>query len=566
MKKAWWKESVVYQIYPRSFCDANGDGIGDLRGIISKLDYLQALGIDVVWLSPVYRSPNDDNGYDISDYRDIMDDFGTLADWDELLAGMHARGIKLVMDLVVNHTSDEHPWFIESRKSLGDPYRDYYIWRPPRDGHEPNNWVSHFSGSAWQYDEATGEYYLHLFSKKQPDLNWENPKVRAEVFDLMCWWLDKGIDGFRMDVINMISKTPGLPDATPVTPDRYQYGGEHFLNGPRLLEFLGEMKQEVLSKYDILTVGETPGANTGHALAMTDEETGALSMVFQFEHMHLDAAPEAGSSRRSIRKWSLLELKQIMTRWQKDLEGRGWNSIYLANHDQPRPVSRFGNDGPYRVESAKMLATLIHMLQGTPYVYQGEEIGMTNVAFESIDDYRDIQTLNLYREMVQEKGMAPEEIMPIVHAKSRDNARTPMQWNAGPNAGFTVGTPWIKVNPNYQEINVEQALADPNSVFYYYQKLIRLRKEHPVIVYGRYDLILDDDEAIYAFTRTGEHERLLVILNFTGDAPVFSLPPGLTFQDKEPLISNYQAEAVEEAQSLDALALRPYEARVYLLR
>jgi oligo-1,6-glucosidase len=562
MKRAWWKESVVYQIYPRSFCDSNGDGVGDLQGIIRKLDYLKELGIDVIWLCPVYRSPNDDNGYDISDYRDIMPEFGTLADWEELLAGMHRRGINLVMDLVVNHTSDEHPWFIESRSSQDSPYRDYYVWRPPKDGREPNNWVSHFSGSAWQYDEATGEYYLHLFSPKQPDLNWENAAVRREVYDLMCFWLDKGIDGFRMDVINMISKTPGLPDATPVTSDRYQYGGEHFLNGPRLLEFLAEMKAEILSKYDILTVGETPGVTTQHALGLTDEQDGALSMVFQFEHMHLDAAPEAGSSRRTIRKWRLTELKQIMSRWQRDLEGRGWNSIYLGNHDQPRPVSRFGDDGPYRVESAKMLATFVHMLQGTPYVYQGEEIGMTNVAFETIDDYRDIQTLNLYREMVDEKGLSPEELMPIVHAKSRDNARTPMQWDAGPNAGFTTGTPWIKVNPNYTEINVEQSLADPNSVFYYYRELIQLRKANPVIVHGAYDLLLDDDEAIYAFTRTLAHDRLLIILNFTGDTPVFSLPGDLKFSGKALLISNYP---VDEAQPLRAMTLRPYEARVYRL-
>jgi len=562
MKRAWWKESVVYQIYPRSFCDSNGDGVGDLQGIIRKLDYLKELGIDVIWLCPVYRSPNDDNGYDISDYRDIMPEFGTLADWEELLAGMHRRGINLVMDLVVNHTSDEHPWFIESRSSQDSPYRDYYVWRPPKDGREPNNWVSHFSGSAWQYDEATGEYYLHLFSPKQPDLNWENAAVRREVYDLMCFWLDKGIDGFRMDVINMISKTPGLPDATPVTSDRYQYGGEHFLNGPRLLEFLAEMKAEVLSKYDILTVGETPGVTTQHALGLTDAQDGALSMVFQFEHMHLDAAPEAGSSRRTIRKWRLTELKQIMSRWQRDLEGRGWNSIYLGNHVQPRPVSRFGDDGPYRVESAKMLATFVHMLQGTPYVYQGEEIGMTNVAFETIDDYRDIQTLNLYREMVDEKGLSPEELMPIVHAKSRDNARTPMQWDAGPNAGFTTGTPWIKVNPNYTEINVEQSLADPNSVFYYYRELIQLRKANPVIVHGAYDLLLDDDEAIYAFTRTLAHDRLLIILNFTGDTPVFSLPGDLKFSGKALLISNYP---VDEAQPLRAMTLRPYEARVYRL-
>jgi oligo-1,6-glucosidase len=389
MRKTWWKESVVYQIYPRSFCDSNGDGIGDLRGIIRKLDYLEELGVNVVWLCPVYKSPNDDNGYDISDYRNIMDEFGTLADWEELLAGLHQRGIKLVMDLVVNHTSDEHPWFLESRKSKDNPYRDYYIWRPPKDGREPNNWASHFGGSAWQYDEATGEYYLHLFSRKQPDLNWENPRVRAEVYEMMEWWLQKGVDGFRMDVINMISKVPGLPDAPVLTPDRYQYGGRNFINGPRLLEYLHEMKRNVLSKYNILTVGETPLVTTRKAIEITHEETGVLNMVFQFEHMRLDADRGAGSSRRSVKPWRLAGLKRVMTRWQKDLEDKGWNSIYLTNHDHPRAVSRFGDDGRYRVESAKMLATLTLMLQGTPYIYQGEEIGMTNVAFESIADYRD---------------------------------------------------------------------------------------------------------------------------------------------------------------------------------
>ena len=484
MKKAWWKESVVYQIYPRSFYDANGDGIGDLRGIIQKLDYLKALGIDVVWLSPVYRSPNDDNGYDISDYQDIMADFGTLADWEELLEEMHRRGIKLVMDLVVNHTSDEHAWFKASRSSKDNPYRDYYIWRPGKDGREPNNWASHFSGSAWQYDETTGEYYLHLFSKKQPDLNWENPRVRAEIYKMMRWWLDKGIDGFRMDVINMISKTPGLPDAAVVTQDRFQYGGKYFINGPRLMEFLGEMKSEVLSKYDILTVGETPGVATRHGVEITNDDSGVLNMLFQFEHMDLDADRGGDSSRRSVKPWSLVDLKRVMTRWQVDLEGRGWNSIYLGNHDQPRAVSRFGDDGKYRVESAKLLATFIHMLQGTPYVYQGEEIGMTNVAFDSIEDYRDIETLNLYKEMVGEKGMPAQTVLEILHAKSRDNARTPVQWDATDQAGFTTGRPWIKVNPNFKEINVEQAVADPGSIFYYYQKLIRLRRQNPVIVYG----------------------------------------------------------------------------------
>ena len=562
MKRTWWKESVVYQIYPRSFCDSNGDGIGDLRGIIGKLDYLKDLGIDVVWLSPVYQSPNDDNGYDISDYRDIMDDFGTLADWEELLAGMHQRGIKLVMDLVVNHTSDEHPWFVESRKSVDNPYRDYYIWRPPKDGREPNNWASYFSPSAWQLDETTGEYYLHLFSRKQPDLNWENPKVRAEVFELMRWWLDKGIDGFRMDVINLISKQPGLPDAPVVTPDRYQWGGEYFTNGPRLFEYLQEMKEQVLSSYDILTVGETPAVTPQDAIALTNEETGFLSMVFQFEHMDLDADREGGLTRPQLPHWDLLELKQVMTRWQKGLEGRGWNSLYLSNHDQPRSVSRFADDGRYRVESAKMLATFLHFQQGTPYIYQGEEIGMTNVAFESIDDYRDIATRHLYREAVEAHGVDPQLALAVVHARSRDNARTPMQWDDGPEAGFTTGEPWIKVNPNHTAINVVQALADPHSVLHYYRQLIRLRRENPIMVYGTYDLILDDHPQIYAFTRTLGDDRLLVILNFSGDTPVFVLPDHLSSYDKEILIGNYEIDPAEE---IGQLTLRPYEARVYRL-
>jgi len=559
MHKAWWKEGVVYQIYPRSFYDSNGDGIGDLRGIIEKLDYLQALGVSVVWLSPVYKSPNDDNGYDISDYQEIMNEFGTMAEWDEMLAGMHARGIRLVMDLVVNHTSDEHPWFVEARKSKDNPYRDYYIWRPPKDGGEPNNWASHFSGSAWEFDETTGEYFLHLFSKKQPDLNWENPRVRQEVYNMMRWWLDKGIDGFRMDVINMISKAPGLPDAPVVKDDRYQYGGKFFLNGPRLMEFLHEMKRQVLDHYDLLTVGETPGVDPQKAIQLTHQETGALSMVFQFEHMDLDADPKLGA-RRSVRPWNLLEMKQLMTRWQVELQDRGWNSIYLTNHDQPRAVSRFGDDRQYRLESAKLLATFTHMLQGTPYVYQGEEIGMTNVAFESIEDYRDIESLNMYRELVDEKGMDPGAGLKLIHAKSRDNARTPMQWDASPQGGFTTGNPWMKVNPNYTEINVAQALADPNSIFYTYQKLIRLRGEHPVIVYGAYELLLADHPQIYAFTRTLENERLLVLLNFSRETAVFEAPAGLSTSGAELLIGNY---AVDPAQDLRQFSLRPYEARVY---
>jgi oligo-1,6-glucosidase len=560
MNKAWWKEAVVYQIYPRSFYDSNGDGIGDLRGIIQKLDYLKELGIDVVWLCPVYKSPNDDNGYDISDYQDIMDEFGTLADWEELLAEMHKRGIKLVMDLVVNHTSDEHPWFRESRKSKDNPYRDYYIWRPAKEGNEPNNWRSFFGGSAWQYDEQTGEYYLHLFTKKQPDLNWENPKVREEIYKMMDWWLQKGIDGFRMDVINLLSKVPGLPDAPAVTRERYQFGGQYYVNGPRLMEFLTEMKQRVLARHDILTVGETPFVTTRDAIRIANEETGALQMVFQFEHIDLSA--ETGAQVGTLQPRKLLDLKAVMTRWQKDLENRAWNSIYLGNHDQPRSVSQFGDDGQYRVESAKLLATFIHMLQGTPYVYQGDEIGMTNVAFESIEDYRDVATRNMYREAVEERGLDPNAVLKVVHAKSRDNARTPLQWDAGEQAGFTAGTPWIRVNPNYKQINVAAALADPNSIFYYYKKLIQLRKDNPLIVYGSYDLLLDSHEEIYAFTRTLEAERLLVILNFSRNSPVFYLPENISFSSAELLLSNYNVDINENFQQI---TLRPFEARVYRL-
>jgi oligo-1,6-glucosidase len=573
MNKAWWKECVVYQIYPRSFYDSNGDGIGDLRGILQKLDYLKELGVDVIWLCPVYKSPNDDNGYDISDYQDIMDEFGTLEDWEELLADMHKRGLKLVMDLVVNHTSDEHPWFIESRKSKDNPYRDFYIWRPGKNGSEPNNWRSFFGGSAWQYDEGTGDYYLHLFTKKQPDLNWENLRVREEIYKMMDWWLQRGIDGFRMDVINMISKAPGLPDAPSVTNDRYQFGGQYFINGPRLMEFLTEMKQRVLSRYDILTVGETPLVTPQDAIKMVNEETGALKMLFQFEH--IDTSAEMGASFDQLLKpWKLADLKDVMTRWQKGLENRAWNSIFFSNHDQPRVVSRLGDDGQYRVESAKLIATLTHMLQGTPYVYQGDEIGMTNVSFESIEDYRDIATINLYKEAVEEKGVDPGLALSIIHAKSRDNARTPMQWDSSEQAGFTKGMPWIRVNPNYKrstpqsgsvdkEINVANALADPDSVFYHHKKLIQLRRENPVIVYGTYDLILQVHEEIYAFTRTLDEEQLLVILNFSKNSPKFILPEGITFSGTQLLISNYRVDSDENPREF---TLRPFEARVYRRR
>jgi oligo-1,6-glucosidase len=558
MKRAWWKESVVYQIYPRSFMDSNGDGIGDIPGIISKLDYLKELGIDVIWLSPVYKSPNDDNGYDISDYREIMDEFGTMADWERLLQEVHNRGMKLIMDLVVNHTSDEHPWFVESRKSVDNPYRDFYFWRPGKDGKEPNNWESVFSGSAWEYDERTNEYYLHLFSRKQPDLNWENPKVRKEIFDMMKWWLDKGIDGFRMDVINFISKVPELPDAPNPEGKRYVPGGDYYVNGPRIHEYLQEMHREVLSKYDIFTVGEMPGVNVEQALLYIGEDRNELNMVFQFEHMDLDSGP---NGKWDLRPYTLKDLKKTFTKWQKGLEGKGWNSLYLNNHDQPRMVSRFGNDRQYRVESAKMLATFLHMLQGTPFIYQGEEIGMTNVRFDTIEEYKDIETLNMYREKVIQGNEDHNKVMESIYAKGRDNCRTPMQWDDSPHGGFTTGEPWLKVNPNYKEINVEKSLADPNSVFHYYKKLIQLRKQKPIIVYGSYELLLEEHEQIYAFTRTLDDQRLLVILNFSDAEPVFVLPETIHYSAYDLLISNYSVKD----EGIERIVLKPYEARVYQL-
>jgi oligo-1,6-glucosidase len=560
LTKQWWKEAVVYQIYPRSFKDSNGDGIGDIQGIISKLDYLKELGIDVIWLSPVYKSPNDDNGYDISDYRDIMDEFGTMADWENLLAEMHQRGIKLIMDLVVNHSSDEHAWFIESRKSKDNPYRDYYIWREGKDGKEPNNWESVFSGSAWEYDKTTNEYFLHLFSKKQPDLNWENPKLRKEVYDMMKFWLDKGIDGFRMDVINFISKVPGLPDAELPEGRKYAPGGEYFINGPRIHEFLQEMNKETVSQYDAMTVGEMPGASVEDAKLYTDENRHEVNMVFTFEHVDLDSGP---NGKWDLRPLKLSDLRANITKWQKGLEEVGWNSLYLNNHDQPRMVSRFGNDKEYRVESAKMLATFLHTLKGTPYIYQGEEIGMTNVKFDSIDDYKDIEILNMYREKVSENGEDVQKVMESIYVKGRDNARTPIQWDDSEHAGFTTGEPWLRVNPNYKEINAKTAVADPNSVFHYYRNLIQLRKQNPIMVYGSYDLILPDHEQIYAYVRRYEGQTMLVILNFSAEQPVFELPSEIEFSEKKLFIHNYD---VSDEGSIEKIELKPYEARVYLLK
>jgi len=562
MNKSWWRESAIYQIYPRSFKDSDGDGIGDIKGVISKLDYLKELGINVIWLSPVYKSPNDDNGYDISDYYDIMDEFGTMADFDQLLDQAHQRGIKIIMDLVVNHTSDEHVWFQASKSSKDNPYRNYYYWHKGKDGKEPNNWESAFSGSAWKYDQATDEYFLHLFSQKQPDLNWENPKVRQEIYKMMKWWLDKGIDGFRMDVINFISKVPGLPDGDLENGKKYASGAKYFMNGPRIHEFLQEMNHEVLSKYDIITVGETPGVTPDQAKDYTGEKRDELNMVFHFEHVGLGDGPKG---KWSNLPWKLTELKEIMSKWQTELEGDGWNSLYLNNHDQPRAVSRFGHDGEYRVESAKMLATFLHMMKGTPYIYQGEEIGMTNVKFRSIEEYRDIETLNYYKEAVEENGEQPDRIMKEIYTRSRDNARTPVQWDDSEHAGFTTGTPWISVNPNYKQINVKNARDDNNSVYHYYKKLLELRKQHEVIVYGSYKLLLEDNEEIYAFTRTLGKEQLLIILNFSEEKPNFLLPKEFDYLEPELLISNYDVNKYEQ-QNLGNFQLKPFEARVYLIK
>lgn len=556
MKRTHWKEAVVYQIYPRSFMDSNGDGIGDIRGIISKLDYLKDLGVDIIWLSPVYQSPNDDNGYDISDYRHINGEFGTMDDWERLLQGIHDRGMKLMMDLVVNHSSDEHTWFIESRKSKDNPYRDYYIWQPGKNGLEPNNWTSFFSGSAWEYDKNTDEYFLHLFSKKQPDLNWENPKLRSEVYDMMNFWLNKGVDGFRMDVINCISKAQGLPS---VGEDRYAWGGEHFMNGPRIHEFLQEMYREVLSR-GAITVGEMPGASVEQAKLYTGEERNELQMVFQFEHMDVDSGP---GGKWDVRPWKLEDLRSIMHKWQVGLADYGWNSLYLNNHDQPRMVSRFGDDGQYRKQSAKMLATLLHTLKGTPYIFQGEELGMTNVKFNSIDHYRDIETLNMYHEYTNERGIPADQVLNSIYTKGRDNARTPMQWDNSLNGGFTEGTPWLQSNPNYTEINADEAMADSDSIINYYKKLIRLRKENEIIVYGKYDLILENHNRIYAYTRTLDKEVWLTILNFFGKDVVFELPQHLRHDSRQLKIANY--DDIDERVEIDQILLRPYEARVYKL-
>lgn len=553
MEKRWWKESVVYQIYPRSFCDSNGDGIGDLNGITGKLDYLKELGIDVIWLSPVYKSPNDDNGYDISDYQAIMDEFGTMEDFDRMLATAHEKGIKIMMDLVVNHTSDEHKWFIESRKSTDNPYRDYYIWRPAKeDGSLPNNWGSCFSGPAWEYDKTTDMYFLHLFSKKQPDLNWDNPAVRQDVFDMMNWWLKKGVDGFRMDVISLISKEPGLPDKEPGINGYATFNVS--ANGPHVHEYLQEMRQKALNNADTITVGECSGVTLEEAKKYARSDEKELNMVFQFEHMDVDSDEKAG--KWTTRKMDLRNLKKILTRWQKGLQDIAWNSLYWENHDQPRSVSRFGNDSDeYREISAKMLATCIHMMQGTPYVYQGEELGMTNCPFNTLDNFRDLESINAFHELTEQGKMTKEDMMAAIGYKGRDNARTPMQWDDSAYAGFSTATPWIMVNPNYTKINAKDQINREDSVFKYYQKLIKLRHESELIVYGTYDLILDDDKDIYAYIRTLGDEKLIVYCNFSENTREVELPE--EFTNGKVLISNYI-----DAKVNHKITLRPYEAIV----
>ncbi|MFW2487005.1 glycoside hydrolase family 13 protein [Clostridium chromiireducens] len=544
MREEWWKESVVYQVYPRSFKDSNGDGIGDLRGIIEKLDYLKELGIDVIWLSPVYKSPNDDNGYDISNYEDIMDEFGTMEDMDELIMEGNNRGIKILMDLVVNHTSDEHNWFIEAKKSKDNPYREYYIWRDPVNGSVPNDLTSAFGGSAWEYDQESGQYYLHFFSKKQPDLNWENEEVRNRVYDMMNFWIDKDIGGFRMDVIDLIGKIPDKKIKE---------------NGPKLHEYIKEMNKKTFGNKDLLTVGETWGCTPEIAKQYSNPDGSELSMIFQFDHILLDQQP--GKEKWDLKPLELLDLKKALSRWQVELDDTGWNSLFWNNHDLPRIVSRWGNDKEYRIESAKMLATLLHGMKGTPYIYQGEELGMTNVRFENLEDYKDIESLNMYKER-KEKGYSHEEMMESIYTKGRDNARTLMQWNDSENAGFTSGRPWMNVNPNYKEINAELQLDDENSIFNFYKKLIKIRKENPVVVYGKYDLILEDNKEIFAYTRTLKNEQLLIICNFVARKTAFIFEEIIKFKHKELLISNYE---VNENESINNIELRPYECRFYKL-
>lgn len=555
----WWKDSVVYQIYPRSFNDSNQDGIGDIQGIIEKLEYIKSLGTDVIWLCPIYKSPNADNGYDISDYKSIMNEFGSLEDVEKLIREIHKKNMKVIFDLVVNHTSDEHGWFKKSRASLENDYRDYYIWKKGRgEDKPPTNWGSFFGGSTWTYDQKTGEYYLHLFDQKQPDLNWENKEVRNNIYEIMRWWLNKGIDGFRMDVINMISKDQRFPEGEKSLNDDYGDGKPYFLNGPRLYEYIKEMGEKVLFDYDIMTVGETLnfGVENAKKFAKVDGKE-LLDMVFHFELMSVDRQDSNKWNKREI---DLQQIKNIYKKWNQGLYREGWNSIYLGNHDQPRIVSRFGDDQDYRKVSAKMLATMMFTMPGTPYIYQGEEIGMTNVAFNDIGKYRDLETINYYR-IETNKGRSKGEVMKDIHRVSRDNARTPMQWSDDLNAGFTESTPWINMNPNYKEINVEKALKDPNSIYHYYQKLIYIRKQNLGLIYGRYKPLLEKHNSVLSYIREFKDERYLIVLNFFEQDLRLELPDEMNFNENNLIISNYE----NVISNNNKLNLRPYESLVFKL-
>lgn len=552
MNKLWWKEAVAYQIYPRSFMDSNGDGIGDIKGIISKLDYLKELGIDVIWVSPMFQSPNDDNGYDISDYQEIMADFGTMADFDLLLTETHRRGMKLILDLVINHTSDEHPWFIESRSSKTDPKRDWYIWRDGKNGNEPNNWESIFGESAWEYDGKTEQYYMHIFSKKQPDLNWENEDVRKELYKMINWWLDKGIDGFRVDAISHIKKEEGLEDMPNPEGLKHVASFDKMMNVTGIQPLLKELKEETFSKYDIMTVGEANGVAVEDTEQWVSEKQGKFNMVFQFEHLNLWNA----ETKKIL---DIVELKDVLSRWQKGLEGKGWNALFIENHDKARVVSTWGNDQELWRESATAFAAMYFLMQGTPFIYQGQEIGMTNVQYESIDDYDDVSAKNMYR-LKRASGVSHEEIMEILWASGRDNSRTPMQWSGEEGAGFTTGVPWLKINPNYEEINVEAQQKDSTSVFNFYKKMIQLKKANEVCTYGTYDLLLEDNPQIYAYTRTLAEEKVIVMANLSTQPAKLIVEEGTSLEYNQLLLNNYEVSMHEPVQEI---LLKPYETRVY---
>lgn len=550
----WWRKSVVYQIYPKSFNDTTGNGVGDLQGVIEKLDYLKKLGVDVIWLTPVYSSPQRDNGYDISDYYSIHGEYGTMEDFEELLDETHKRDMKLIMDLVVNHSSTEHEWFKQASSSKENPYRDFYIWKDAVDGQAPNNWISKFGGSAWKWDETTEQYYLHLFDETQGDLNWENEEVRKEVYKLMKFWFEKGIDGFRLDVINLISKDQDFPndDGSVGLGD----GRKFYTDGPRVHEYLQEMNREVLSPYQAMTVGEMSSTTLEHCVKYSHPDRNELSMTFNFHHLKVDYP---NGEKWALGEMDFLALKQILSKWQVGMhEGGGWNALFWCNHDQPRVVSRYGNDGKYHKESAKMLAVVMHMMQGTPYIYQGEEFGMTNPKFETIDEYRDVETLNMYEELKEAK-LDESTIMEIIKQKSRDNSRTPVQWNAKPNGGFTTGTPWINTASNYKEINAVEALSDPNSIFYFYQKLVDLRKTHDIITFGDYQLIHVDHKQVFAYVRQWQDEKAVVLANFYEEPVTIDLPDWVSKEDAKVLLSNYE----QLSKPGQEITLRPYEAVVY---